>query len=262
MKTRSLVLAWCVLVAIGACKKSSKTANDLPGELKPRPSQVDPAKVDVPPLFAHVPVDTPYLVAALEPVPMEYYAKLKTALGPLLDESVRIWRKQLDAEDLVAPPPPSPARLADPDAIGPDAEQPIVPDPPRRKHSAARLIGAVLDEMDGKWNQAGIESLGLSSKPRFVVYGLGLAPVVARLEIKDSKALLATFERIAKRAGEALPPLETRTVSASGGSPRQRRRSSSHSPDKQLNPAGRADPDGRKCACPLSSGTEKTQDPP
>ncbi|HMG56691.1 MAG TPA: hypothetical protein VK601_24490, partial [Kofleriaceae bacterium] len=65
-------------------------------------------------------------------------------------------------------------------------------------------------ELDGKWTAAGFESLGFSARPTFAIYGLGLQPLVARLEVKDHKAVQATIERIAAKAGKTLPPIETR----------------------------------------------------
>src|SRR5262249_36509105 len=73
-----------------------------------------------------------------------------------------------------------------------------------------KMWDAVLSEMAGKWSEAGLESLGFSAQPRFAVYGLGLQPVVARVAIKDGKAVRATFERIAAKAGEPLSPPRTR----------------------------------------------------
>jgi hypothetical protein len=44
----------------------------------------------------------------------------------------------------------------------------------------------------------------------FAIYGLGLSPVVIRLEVKDEKAVLATIQRVAARAGDALPAMMTK----------------------------------------------------
>ena len=66
-----------------------------------------------------------YLFASLDAVPPEFYAKLKQAFGPLFDQAFRQGR-----------------------ALGDDN----------------KLLGAILGELDGKWNQAGLESLGFSTR--------------------------------------------------------------------------------------------------
>jgi hypothetical protein len=173
MRWSSRVVAVVValsLVALAACKKDS----ERPPELGPRGPAIDVDKLQAPALFAHIPADTPYVLASFEAVSLDYYAKMKRAIAPAMARSV----DQLRAL-----------------GAGTDVE---------------RWLDAVAGELAGKWTASGIESLGLSARPRFAVYGHGALPVVARLEIKDGKALLATIERIAHRAGEALPPLENR----------------------------------------------------
>jgi len=159
------------LIALAACKKEG----ELPPEFGPRGPAVDVAKLQAPALFAHIPADAPYVFASFEAVPLPYYAKIRRALGPALLRSLDQLRSR-----------------------APDGGE------------AGRWLEAVIDELDGKWSAAGLESLGLSARPRFAIYGHGALPVVARVEIKDGKALLATIERIAQRAGARLPPLENR----------------------------------------------------
>ncbi|MCW5806363.1 MAG: hypothetical protein KIT31_28620 [Deltaproteobacteria bacterium] len=169
--TLALVVVVVAVVAGGGCKKDD--GSDLPSEMKPRRASVDPGKLDLPKLLEHVPADTPFIVAGLEAVPLAYYAKMKKAFGGLIDAAFTAWRLTSSDDN--------------------------------------KLLDAVLSEMDGKWNAEGIESLGLSSQPRFAVYGQsGVAPIVARIEVKDAKVVLATFERIARRVDKELPPMETR----------------------------------------------------
>jgi hypothetical protein len=158
------------LVALAGCKKD----REPPLELGPRGPVIDVARLQAPALFAHIPADAPYVLASFEAVSLDYYAKVKRATAPALARSVAQLR-----------------------ALGADT-------------GLERWLDAVTDELAGKWTARGLESLGLSARPRFALYGHGALPVVARLEIKDGKALLATIERIAHRAGAALPPLENR----------------------------------------------------
>lgn len=157
VSVRAVVALSLVIVAAIACSKD--------GAKYPRGGGA------LPPLFASVPNDTPYLMAAVEAVPIDYWIKFKTALEPMAGQLSERWRKE--AEN-------------------------------------SKVFAAVLAELDGKWSQAGVESLGFSSQPRFALYGLGLQPVVLRLEVRDDKVARATIERIAARAGAQLPALETR----------------------------------------------------
>lgn len=170
---------WCARVSIvvlclltlAACKKEGELP---PGFGPPRGPAVDVTKLQAPALLAHIPADAPYVLASFEAVPLEYLAKVKRMIGPAMARSLDQLR-----------------------AIAQDGE-------------LARWIDAVTAELDGKLNAKGLESLGLSAQPRFAIYGHGALPAVARLEIKDGKALLATIERVAHRAGAKLPALETR----------------------------------------------------
>ena len=88
-------------------------------------------------------------------------------------------------------------------AVAPIVERAMVERP------QSPVVAAIAAELAGKWNAAGLASLGINPSPRFAVYGLGLEPVVARVEIADEQALLATIQRIASRAGLTLPPQHT-----------------------------------------------------
>jgi hypothetical protein len=174
------VMAVLSLLTGGACEKKGEknatVANVEPGlpELVAKPASVNIATLSAPALLASVPADTPYLITAFEAIPLEYYAKLKQALGPAMGNAVDQFR-----------------------ALAKDAD-------------ADRLISAIQGELAGKLDAKGLESLGFNAKPRFALYGLGLAPVVFRIEVRDDKVVLATIQRIASRAGITLPAVETK----------------------------------------------------
>src|ERR1043166_7488540 len=168
MRTRSLA-ALVLIVSLAGCKKGGGgDAAGLPADMLPRPAKGDPAKLVMPPLFASVPADTPYLIAGADALPPEFTARLERLAQPLIGLAAR----GLDE-----------AR----------AESPVV--------------GAILSEMSGKWNAAGLASLGFSTDPRFAIYGLGLQPIGLRMTVKDHKAVQATIERIAAKAGKELPAM-------------------------------------------------------
>jgi len=131
-----------------------------------------PRATTVPPLFASIPADTAYVVASLDPFPLEVLAMFRDTFGGAM-------RDQLLEED-----------SSDPD----DRE-------------ATRLWRTVLAELEGKWNAAGFESLGFSPTPHWAIYGLPLWPVV-RIEVRDGRRVLDSIRRIAARAGFRLPSPE------------------------------------------------------
>jgi hypothetical protein len=164
--------ALVMAVALAACtKQGAGDATGLPADVKLQAAQGGPSGPAVPALFASIPADTPYLMASVEPVSPGLWAKLEQAFKPVID---------------------------------------MVAAKSQEERGKNKLFDAVLTEMAGKWTAAGLESLGLSAQPRFVMYGLGLQPFVARVAIKDGKTVRATFERIAARAGERLPPATIR----------------------------------------------------
>jgi hypothetical protein len=114
----------------------------------------------------------PYVLALLEAISLDVMGKFRDAFGPMVSQSLDLMR-----------------------SFGGDSE-------------AGRLYDAVMKELDGKWNAAGLQSLGFSPTPRFAIYGIGLAPVVIRFELADDRAVFATIDRIAKAAGLVLPPTE------------------------------------------------------
>jgi hypothetical protein len=182
MKRNALVV---VVLAVGliACNKNDgnkgttgkqTVRTELPPELMRQAAAVDTAKLTAPAVFAHVPADTAYMIGSFEPIPLAYYDKMFSKLGPAIGKAL-------------------------------DQLRGTVVDP-----GGASVLAAVRSELDGKWSAAGLESLGLSAQPRFAVYGLPLVPVVARVDVKDDKAVLATIQRIAAKAGRTLPAQETR----------------------------------------------------
>lgn len=174
LERRLLVVAMLgALAAAPACeKKSLGPDKQLPAELQPTKAAFDASKLVAPALFANIPADTPYVVAAFEPVGLDYYAKLKQGFGPVFAKAMADKRAQSDGE----------------------------PD----------VLDAIIDELGGKLDAKSVEALGVSAQPRFALYGLGVVPVVFRIEIKDEATLRATIERIAQKANETLPPQLTK----------------------------------------------------
>jgi hypothetical protein len=123
-------------------------------------------------LLASAPADTPYLFAMLEPIPRAYWDTLGSLTG--------------DLDKLIDTALAEPADASDEDRLG----------------------KAVLRTLKGNLDEAGIRKLtGIGPGARFVVYGVGLYPVM-RVELEDDKALVATIDRLTKEAGVANPVVE------------------------------------------------------
>lgn len=132
-------------------------------------------------LLGHVPADAPYVAANLAPLPEEVLDAWLVRLQPVLDEM----QSQL-----------SQARSDH----GGDAE------------SSHALLQALLRELDGKLNRAGLESLGFDLRGHRVVYGMGAFPVL-RLGLSDAAALRAMVIRVLDDAGIPSHELEHRGAS-------------------------------------------------
>jgi hypothetical protein len=140
-------------------------------ELAPTP--IDERRIAAPPMLAYIPADSPFALVSFEPVSLDYFAKLKRELGPRL-APVRDRIREL-----------------------------------AKAQAKARSLEAFAAELDGKWTADGLATLGLAPTSRFAIYGLGPL-VVARIEVKDPRALLAAMDRMARRGGDPLPPPQVR----------------------------------------------------
>lgn len=155
----------------GCAKQGVGDAMGPPADVKLQAAQGGPTRSGVPALFVSIPADTPYLLASLESAPPELWEKMGQRFKPVIDLIAAKWQE---------------------------------------KRGTNKVFEAMLGELAGKWSEAGLESLGFSGQPRFAMYGLGLQPFVIRMAIKDGKAVRATIERIAAKAGDPLPPIRTR----------------------------------------------------
>jgi hypothetical protein len=125
-------------------------------------------------LLARIPSDTPYVLASYEPVPHFYWRQLAPLAKMMLD---------------AIPPSGSPS------------------DP------AERFGSAFLRDLRANLNEAGLRRVfGLGRGGRFALYGIGVV-IVTRVGLVDSKALLATIERLQSESGLALPVARHRGLS-------------------------------------------------
>lgn len=67
-----------------------------------------------------------------------------------------------------------------------------------------KLVGAVLEELQGKLSVEGMAGLGLDIESRFAIYGLGLLPAM-RVQLRDPRALRAAIDRVQQKGGVTFP---------------------------------------------------------
>lgn len=136
-----------------------------------------PAAGDMPAFVELIPADSPYVIAGLKAMPAGVSTKLFDALDPIFAQA------QSDLK----------AQMAN---MGEAASE------------EDKLAKAILEELDGKLNAKGLESLGISTTPKFAIYGIGLMPVM-RVELKDPAALKAAIGRVETKAGVKAPVLKS-----------------------------------------------------
>lgn len=130
-------------------------------------------------LLTYVPEDTPYLAGNLEPIPEDVIDAFFRRAQPVLDAM----------QEAMAG---TSVKLSGSAA---------------RENPEVAIVGALLDELDGKLNRQGIESMGFTMKANQAVYGLGAFPVI-RLSLGSAQALRDTIGRIEASSGIDFPELE------------------------------------------------------
>jgi len=176
MKKLSLLsLFLAAVIVLGACGKSEQAAVS---ESEPAPAARS--------LLAHVPSDTPYLAANLQPMPDAVIdANFQRAEPVLAEIQARMIQMKSDIDG---------GGTVTGDAF------------------SDRLLLAVLTEFDGKLTREGIESLGWDLESSSALYGAGAFPM-ARIALTDPVTLRATILRILENAGIEAPESEFEGVS-------------------------------------------------
>ncbi|MCA9560819.1 MAG: hypothetical protein H6704_23285 [Myxococcales bacterium] len=182
---RLALIAGLALAMLAGCKKDEADAPGegaakageaaKPGE-KAMGQKAAPAKMTAPDTFAAIPADTPYVIASFKPIPREATDKIFAALDPFLKKMQDELKKELER------------------AKGGESE-------------GDKIGAAILEELDGNLNRAGLEKLGISTEPKFAIYGIGVMPVF-RIDLKDPAALKAAIGRVETKAGVKAPVMK------------------------------------------------------
>jgi len=127
-------------------------------------------------LLSFVPHASPYLAANLEPIPDDVIDRFLQRAQPVL---LAAQAELVKTRDRLANGSPA-------------------------SGTGNSLALAVLQELDGKLNRSGLESLGFDLQSNRVFYGMGAFPV-ARIGLSDAKALKSTVQRVLAHAGIQAP---------------------------------------------------------
>ena len=129
-------------------------------------------------ILKYIPADTPYVFAALEPLP----AKLADKLEPTVDEILQAYQtvlREIMAEQIV--------KMSSEEGGEEEAEE----------------FRDLMEEVLGLMSLEGIRGAGIERDSAFAFYGNGLLPVL-RLELSDAKLFDAAITRIEAKAGQTL----------------------------------------------------------
>ncbi len=163
-----LILALCVVsISAAGCNGSpddSTTASPMTSEQG---------------LLRHVPADTPYVFAMIDPLPDEVADKFEPKLDAMLTTYQEVLRAIVQT------------KLSDKS----DAED---------GEGTADDAAALLEELAGLLSVEGFRSAGIDRDSTMVFYGAGLLPVL-RMTLSDGDLLDATIARMERKANQSMP---------------------------------------------------------
>lgn len=168
---RTLVLITSATLLLAACGKESDEAAMAVQE-------------NTNPLLAHVPVDTAYVFANLEPAPVELTDVYVERFQPVMDvmsEQINQFQTSYQSGALEG-------------------------------NIMADLAMAVLDELGGSLSEESLNKLGISLQAHQAIYAKGAFPVM-RLGLSNAEELRSAVGRIETRMGYELPVMNLNGVS-------------------------------------------------
>lgn len=180
-KLRMAALATTLLLTAVACSKGDDSSAAVTGDVSAGGTGNE--------LLSHVPADTPYLFANLEPIPEDIMDTFLKRAQPALDETQAQLHSALEKME-------ADSAGADPNVVDPGAD----------------LVLALLQELDGKLSRSGLASLGVDIQTHHVLYGVGAFPVY-RIGLSDPDVLRATIQRVLDKAAITAPQIDYQGIS-------------------------------------------------
>jgi hypothetical protein len=162
--TRTLALIFGVTLVVSACDRDADEALVSVAE-------------SANPLLAHVPADTSYVFASLEPVPKEITDVYVARFQPVLDvmsKHVSKFKADYAAGEF-------------------------------ENDQMARLASAILDELGGEVSAESLENLGISLQTNSAFYASGGVFPVMRISLADTGKLREAIARVETKMGFTLP---------------------------------------------------------
>lgn len=163
-RTPLMLLAGLLTLSVGAMGCGPK---------KPTDGSLISGKVKTPEYFRYIPADTPYVVANMAPLP---YDQLDWDVFSTSSQSLATLRQTID-KDL--------AKSND-------------------NSRAARVVQALLHELDGNMSKQGLEARGITLAGHTAIYGIGPFPVM-RVGLSDGAKFEAFVGRVEQKSGVVIP---------------------------------------------------------
>jgi len=162
-------LSVLVLATSWSCSKDEQAPAQPTAEAPAKEKKTDELKK----VLEQIPADTPYAFVSIEPMPEKILDKILKIFEPV--------RVELEKE------------------IAAELKGQAPTDDPEEK-----IARAVAEEFSGKISKAGFAELGISTTPRWALYGVGLMPVF-RVSLADPSKFKAMIGRIETKAGQKAP---------------------------------------------------------
>lgn len=166
------MLPWLSVLVLATSWSCSKGEQDptKPAAEAPVTKKKDDALAK---LLAKIPADSPYAFVSIEPMPEKILDKIFKIFEPM--------RAEIEKE------------------IAAELKGQATSDDPEEK-----IARALAEELSGKISKAGFAELGVSTSPRWALYGVGLLPVV-RVSLADAGKFKAMIGRIEAKSGQKAP---------------------------------------------------------
>ncbi len=162
-------LSVLVLATGWSCSKGEQDPAQPTAEAPVKQEKTDELKK----VLEQIPAETPYAFVSIEPMPEKILDKILKIFEPVRAEIEKEIATELKGQGQTDDP-------------------------------GEKIARAVAEEFSGKISKAGFAELGISTTPRWALYGVGLMPVF-RVSLADSSKFKAMIGRIETKSGQKAP---------------------------------------------------------